>query len=452
MRFGVVRIIIGYWNAKLPSTASSRPVFTMSSYRNITTLKGIEITYYRKKGRVTYARAEYAEDRDNYDQCPKCSIEDPTLHVKEWVTLNLLDRPVDGGPLEIELRCCRYECQNCGSSFRSQHEHIREGSKLTRALTHHLHRRSLGWETHSQIAFRTGVDESTVRRYFPDSVPSDVERVGVPPKAIGVDEVHAGGEDPYVLIGSIKESGEHSVIEVLKDQKKKTLRDYLSGLKPKVEPLPVVIDMTDHFHDAIKESKLEAVTIVDRFHIAKRANLAFGSAYSRLIGTEELEEQWEQRKKKIEGKELDHEMQMTLRAPTRLNLIESAYKLSKWFRRIFDLAGSKSGASIRFHRWKHNIPTPLREDFEEVLRPLRNWGPQVQNYFDYKAYTNAFNEGMNRVVKSLERQSAEYDFETLRTKLIYGQNQKAQHRPADLFTDPDPLSKYELPLPAPARD
>jgi transposase len=420
----------------------------MATPRNVTTLEGIEVVGMSKIEAVTFVKARYAEDRDNYDECPRCGIDDPKLYAKEWVNRHLKDRPVDAGPLKIELECLRYECQDCKRTFQSQHDQIRPSSSLTKALIHHISRRSRGHETHAEIARRTGVHESTVRKYFPGS-PRTLRTSRLPTTAMGIDEAHVGTGRPSLLITSISTSGgADQVIEVLEDDRKDTLRTYFNRLhddfefQGREEGLTVVIDMTSHFKNAIHESDFDATVVVDRFHVAKRANLALGNTYQRLLVTDTLEEQWKRRKAELEGLELKGGVQKTI--GDELDRMEMAYKLGMWFRSIYDHSSDREDAAERFRHWEKSIPDSMNKDYEDVTRPLDNWWDEILNYFDHP-YTNAYNEAMNLVTKSLERKSAGYSHETLRTKLISGNVLRPQHE-LDLFAG-GPLGIYGQPLP-----
>jgi hypothetical protein len=172
---------------------------------------------------------------------------------------------------------------------------------------------------------------------------------------MGIDEAHVGTGRPSLLITSISTSGgADQVIEVLEDDRKDTLRTYFNRLhddfefQGREEGLTVVIDMTSHFKNAIHESDFDATVVVDRFHVAKRANLALGNTYQRLLVTDTLEEQWKRRKAELEGLELKGGVQKTI--GDELDRMEMAYKLGMWFRSIYDHSSDREDAAELWDR------------------------------------------------------------------------------------------------------
>lgn len=435
----------------------------MGEYRNITTLDGIEITGREDLRRRTVIHAKWAEDRTNIDVCRGgCGTEDPHLVIKEWPERPFRDRPVGDRPLEIQLKRCRYECNDCKGTFKSEHEGLKDNSNMTTSLVEHLRRRSIKLERHKDAARSTGVDESTVRKYFRRHLRKlDEQYSPAAPKFMGIDAVHVGSDERYVVITSIgkdeennAEEGEaercNTVVEMLKSPSKnkklgEALRDYLNKTKFRVRTEAVVMDMDSEFRKAVREALPHTSIIVDRFHITKRVNLALGNVKSwivmnKKVNSEKLEKKWEAYKKKLKEelkarrKELEEEFEENYRIKNTeqlaiepvQNIIDDAIRqleLSFWakerFLAIFNLADSREEADIRFERWEDNLPEKIHRAFSKLCDTLDNWRNPILNYFEHR-YTNAYNEKINSVIKSLERKGLNYSFETIRAKIIYG--------------------------------
>jgi len=392
--------------------------------RNLTSLFGLDVRYsYHRMGRkILVARWDWDEVYGGIVQCPSCGQRDrPPWKNGTGIgrVNNIKDRPVGGAPLEIDLQCQRYKCPECRVSFGSTHPGIKRNSNLTIRLINHLALRARGPETQAQIARRTGVTPPTVRDYFKEHLypPKDMPDH---PEAIGVDGVHVGGGGPVVLVTALGGTGRSHVLKVLKDQKKRTLRTYLNDLEPAVEPLPVVIDMSTTFKGALQESRLPIAIVIDRYHVARLANLALGHCRNGLIGGSDVEGDWEDRKQEIYNRaqaSSGKQLRIGGTGTKELDQMAEAYKATLWFQWILTAEISRQEGDEELARWKASIEPPIREHFEnDVFSTLGRWRNEILNYYDYR-YTNGFNEGINNLVKKLDRIGASYGRETLQAKL-----------------------------------
>lgn len=392
--------------------------------RNITSLQGINVTnsYSRATQRNLVARWDWDEMWGGIVQCPYCGEKDPDLWRNGHSVRRVKDRPVGGYPLEIELISQRYRCQTCEKSFGSTHHGIKPNSNLTIKLIQNLALRARGPETHARIARQSGVAEPTVRKYFkrylepPSQLP---ER----PRAIGVDGVHVGSGNPMVVVTAIGGRDNH-VLKVIESQKKKPLKNYLNGLEPAQRPLPVVIDMSTTFKGAAQDSRLPIALVIDRYHVGRRANLALGHCRNKLIGGSDVEEDWEDRKQEIYNRaEASGARQLRIKGTgtKELDQMAQAYKATLWFQWILTAEISREEADEELDRWKSFIDPPIRENFDNnIFGTVRRWKKEILNYYEHR-YTNGFNEGINNLVKKLDRIGMNYDRETMQAKLRHNQ-------------------------------
>lgn len=398
----------------------------MTEPRNITSLPGIKVTKLEDLEGLRKVIAEWKPGRSEIDTCPKCGADDPKLYVKEWVERELRDRPVGNQPLLIRLKCCHYECQECGRSFQPEHPGLRDNSTLTEALFEHIWKRTLSTEPHKHIARATGTHESTVRKCFEwakrhlnkETPPLTI--IG----AVGIDEVHLGpvGKCTIITAVSKQEKRPSRIVEVLPDALQTTIKGFLDRLGGGSTAVPVVIDMQSYLKSTIQKSRSSTVIVVDRFHIVRRANLAVGSASSSLIN-DGLEQRWRNRKADLEGEEVEVGEQRDILDVTEgshpVDQMEAAWKTAKRFQAIFDMDISRDEAKERLSHWRRHLPDPLRPHFKKVTKPLSNWWDEILNYFKYR-YTNGFNESVNAIAKRFDRRGGEYSFETIRFKLLNG--------------------------------
>ena len=65
------------------------------------------------------------------------------------------------------------------------------------------------------------------------------------------------------------------------------------------------------------------------------------------------------------------------------------------------------------------LPKELRPAFKELTTAVDNWKPEIFAYFDHKK-TNAYTEGMNSVIRNVDRPGRGYSFDAIRAKVLYG--------------------------------
>jgi len=404
--------------------------------RNRTSLDKITITdmiVHSKEGWFYDAEWDWDEVWGGIVKCPKCGEDDPNLWSWGPHSQTVKDVPIGLYPVRIELQSQRYKCKRCGGMFGTTHPSIKNDSNMTIPLVHHIALRARGPETQTRISRHTGVPEPTIRKYLHKlfKPPKEAKR---PPLALGIDELYAGTGKPSTVITEIGRE-DRQVFEVLpktndqtNDQEgerapKKELKDYLSGLEPGTEPLPVVTDMSDEFIGAVRESRLRAKLIIDRFHLARQANRSLGTAHSTLKISGTLEDSWEDRKDEIDGEDPEDfgGQQLHLTGETALELMETAYKATLWYNWILTADISREEAARRFKRWRRELPGPVWSIFEDtVIHTLDRLRPQILNYYDQE-YTTSYNEGINNLGKRIERLGAGYSNRTIRAKLMHSQ-------------------------------
>jgi transposase len=217
---------------------------------------------------------------------------------------------------------------------------------------------------------------------------------------------------------------DNHVLKVIESQKKKPLKNYLNGLEPAQRPLPVVIDMSTTFKGAAQDSRLPIALVIDRYHVGRRANLALGHCRNKLIGGSDVEEDWEDRKQEIYNRaEASGARQLRIEGTgtKELDQMAAAYKATLWFQWILTAEISREEADEELDRWKSFIDPPIRENFDNnIFGTVRRWKKEILNYYEHR-YTNGFNEGINNLVKKLDRIGMNYDRETIQAKLRHNQ-------------------------------
>jgi transposase len=381
--------------------------------------------------------------------CPECLESRPDYESKGWVSRKgfIKDRPVDNAPLFIDLKSRKYQCEHCGKTFGSGHPDLKKHSNLTIALIRHIVEHSVGKETHASIARRTGVHESTVRKYLKKRTDElNRGRDRHISEALGIDGVKAGNSytdetdknegELSTVVASLR--GEKtSVIGLLPNQNRKALKRFLEEkISPRGDVLPVVIDMDRTYRKAIREAKLPTVIVIDRYHVARRANLALRDAKSELLNTSGIENAWEDMKEDIE--EAQEESQPVVGPSAQMTLLDSlsqeneenvsgelkkmkmVLKAGWHFRAIMTCRSySRKEALDKYREWKRGLDPAIRGFLQSrVIDTVESdlWRDGIMNFFEYP-YTNGWVEGINGRIKEIKRIGGGYSNRVAEAKI-----------------------------------
>lgn len=435
------------------------PMFERPTEQNLSSLEGIKVHAVHRMRTKTILEAKWDIAEDTLPNCPKCYEPHPDYLSKGWVTRDepIKDRPVGGRPLFIDIKCRKYQCQDCGKTFGSRHPDMRKNSNLTDALIGYITQWSLREETHASIAEQTGVHESTVRRHFKKKVQS--LKHGTPnrhsPEAIGIDGVGVGNTPPneedskkdgpstiIVSMSTDQKREEAPVIGFLPDQDCSRLRDFLDEkITPSGDVLPVVIDMDRTYRRAILNSSLPTVIVIDRYHVTRHGYLTLRDAKSDLLNTREIRKTWKRTMEEMKGArrkaepvagpngqltffdELSRGNQQSEKNESEKDEIKKMRKVLKaaWhFASIMTCSNySRKEALDKYRDWKRGLNPEIRGFFRSrVIDTVESelWHDGIMNFFEYP-YTNGPVEGVNTRAKELKRKGAGYNNTTAEVKM-----------------------------------
>lgn len=431
----------------------------MGQHRNVTTLEGIEITERIEKDRGIVFEAKWDPGEEAYDVCPKDGCEDPGLIRRgEYEDRKVRDMRSSGQPVAIRLDLKRYQCKECGGRFRARHEGIVDQKQMTRALYDHLQEASLQWRnTFSELEDRFGLGKDTVRVLFDEQIEElDEDYSPEPPRVLGIDGVYVDTKgETWTLLVNLEEK---TVIELVEAHEADPVSDKIRDLGLRGETEAVVMDMSSVYEPAIESALPRASIVVDRWHIVAKAEKAMDTVKSE-VADKELMDEWRGRKGDLNGAEEPQEGHQLLLGGAQqpitlhpdedlLDRMEAAYRAKNEFERIFELR-DRERAARRFREWERQLPKSIEDAFECVTRPLKNWRPQILNYFDHP-YTNSAVENLNKIVGEIDDRTDGCEFSTMRGKLIFGPNHRTeeQGRGGLLHYEGIGMGNAELPLPA----
>lgn len=329
----------------------------------------------------------------------------------------IMDLPMHGKRVGIQVIRQRYKCRECGQTFYERLLQINDKRGCTQRLIEYIEKQSLK-RTFVSIAEEIGLDEKTIRNIFRDYV-NELEKTFrfQTPQWLGIDEIHI--IKPRCVLTNIQN---HTIINILRDRNKPTVIDYLQQLPNRQTIQYVTMDMWQPYRDAVRLILPLAKIVIDKFHVVRMANLALDTVRKSI--REDLTPK--------ERRTLMHDRYILLKRHAQLDAreklilqswtgslkdLELAYGLKESFYEIWE-SKSKHEALQRFSVWREQIPEKIAYAFKDLIKALTNWQEEIFNYFDHPI-TNAYTESLNGLIRVMNRMGRGYSFEALRAKMLF---------------------------------
>ena len=352
--------------------------------------------------------------------CPRCGLADPPLYKHDVRTQEFMDTPIHGRRVHLIVRRQRYVCQGCEKTFQRILPDMEEDRTMTKRLVEYVKRLSLE-KKFTEIAEEVGVNEKTVRNLFHEHVEKlDSERTLTAPEWIGIDEIHLLGEFRCILTSP----AEKHIMDLLPKRDKATVLKWMKALPNRNNVKVVTMDMWTGYRNTANEAFPNAQCLVDKFHVVRMANDAADSL--RVALKDELEpkvrrqlkrDRWIIRARRRDLKAADVMLMHSWK--TLIPMLSEAYRAKEDFYEIYEKATSRAEAIELWDLWKEMLPKELKPAFKELTTAVDNWKPEIFAYFDHKK-TNAYTEGMNSVIRNVDRPGRGYSFDAIRAKVLYG--------------------------------
>lgn len=434
----------------------------MGDYRNVTTLRGIEVTGRSSPSahrRGIVLDAKYSEPRSDIESCRRCGSEDPKLYRHGWASVKINDTPTHGRPLGIRLKTQRYRCQECGQTFNSKHPSVHEKHNMTQALVRYIRDRGLKEPQVKGLAQRLGLGEGTVWNVLEERIEALNNASPSPPmRILGLDEIHMPSGEKHTVFTDLWHG---TVVEFLESNKKIDVGGAIREIVPDPQMNPdlsvpdrfgtwgdwgvvaVVTDMESRYRDLVKDIIPRAKVVIDRYHVVDKARDALDAVRKRTtakkdeqrkqkrkaLGLPEPSEsyvtRWKQRKSVFDrrlSQFSDSEWFRLEQDLRQLPELKDAYFAYDRFKQIYDYH-DRQDARRALQQWKRSIPDTVYDAFEEnLLETLEEWREEILNYFEIyppEKRTNAGTEGLNRTIKQIYAEGAGYSsFEVLKAKVL----------------------------------
>lgn len=320
-------------------------------------------------------------------------------------------------PVTLRIKRQRFECRQCGAVLYEDLPDVDTDRQMTARFRKHLERQSVD-HPFSVAARDNGVHETLVRRVFHDM--AERELAGYTfrlPRVLGMDEKHILGANRFV-IGDVEK---RMMLDLQPSRYTADLNAYFSAMDGRQNVEVVTQDMWVGYLKVTKKQFPNAVTVIDKFHVQRMANLGVEVVRkASYTGLDSRDRRILKRQNKLflarwgnAKPEIKQRLEEIFR---QFPALGDAYF---WKERFFDLyeVDSRPMAEEALTRWCSDLPPELHKPFREALTAVGNWRPYILNYFLHP-YTNAYIERLNGLVDTLNRNAAGLSYETLRAKAI----------------------------------
>lgn len=348
--------------------------------------------------------------------CHKCGqLTNKRYGFGETITVRHL--PILDTPVYLRICVVRYECQHCEGhpTTSEQYDWCERKSKTTKGLDKYINRQLI----HSTIedvgkkaCISSEIVESALNRGVNIAVDWSLYSIL---EMIGIDEIAVKkGHNDYLTIVSVKDKlGELSVIAVLPDRLKETIKMFLesipSHLKKTVKS--VCTDMYDGFVKSAEEVFGKRLVVIDRYHVAKLYREPIDKIrieeMKRLKSTLPQEEY-----AKLEGMmwiiRKNHEC-LSIQDKATLEfmykhspLLKESHKTAIKLTHIFNAHHNRKMALTQINRWIKNVQNGNLTCFDGFIKTLEKYKVNILNYFKSRR-NSGFVEGLNNKIKVLKR-------------------------------------------------
>lgn len=359
------------------------------------------------------------------DFCLRCGVVG-NLYKHGTKETTYLDCPMWGKPARLVAKVRRYKCRDCDGTFLQPMEGIDTERRMTQRALAYIQQQCLR-DTFQRVSEHLGCDEKTVRNVASDYIDAmSADYKPYLPVWIGLDETHLN----KIFRGIITDVGECRPIDLLPGRGKPELIRWFSQFRERDHVKGLAIDMWGAYRDVAGLMFKDLPVVIDRFHVVKKANESIERTRIRLGKDQKAAV----RKGWMRSKALLRMRNRDLSDKQRFNLemwlanepeVADAYRLKE---RLFDIYTlPKAQAISDYDSFAADVPESLRVDFKDLLTCMKNWRPEILNYFDHPI-TNAYTEGVNGVAKVMNRMGRGYSFEVIRARVLFNNREPSKRQ------------------------
>ena len=366
--------------------------------------------------------------------CPACGVMSDKVNDTRYH--QVIDRPMFNQVTTIQVKKQRFKCLNedCGiKTFTEVIEGLKPKSFYTDLFRDFVYSFTSGMtytDTKRQLKNTYGhkVGLTTIYNWSQERLKNETP-LQTPQEArfIGLDEFSKGKDHDYGVVLTDLEA--RKIANVGDGGKTKKAAAELLKKTVKLESVAAcVIDMWGPFKIAIEENLPNALVIVDKFHVIKKANEALDNVRKRIrrqSDDDNLNEQLQKYKElpRIGRERLSDRQEQRLWQILGLNPeLKQSYKFKELLRDIYD-QDDQNIARNQLNNWIREAFETLIPELIELAKTMKNWKEEILNYWRFRL-TNAVTEGKINKIKAIRRKAYNYNnFESLRLKILEAERQ-----------------------------
>lgn len=331
------------------------------------------------------------------------------------------DLPIHGKFVDVWVSRQRFRCKACGATVYGEVPGLDGKHRMTERLRERMEVASFK-RTFTSVAQEVGVTEGTVRNVFHGHISERLKDYSFQtPRVLGLDEKSLLGSFRLV-IGNVEQ---RALLDILPNRFKTNLASFLDRVDDKHKVEVICQDMYPPYRDATLKAFPKATVVVDKFHVVRMVNDAV-EKFRRVLNKDITKAD---RVKLKNQRKLLLARYVNLTDPAREKLdgwlakypaLDDVYWLKERFYDLYD-CDTVAEAEKTYARWAASMTPEYAPFFKDILTAMGNWKTPIFAYFEHP-YTNAYMEGMNRLIDDMNRNGRGYSFEVLRAKalLSYG--------------------------------
>lgn len=358
---------------------------------------------------------------------PCCTVPDRSPNGTK--TVMFIDTPREGRPAIIHHKRRRWKCR-CGSTSYEVMPWAEPNRGITARMADWLFKQAT-IRSFTSVANDAGIDPKTVRDIFADRAKPAVMAIRrKTPRVLGLDEKHIFG-DYRAVMGDVEQ---RTMFWMLPARNSDTLGAFFDKIPDRETVEVVTIDMYSGYRKLIPDYFPGAVMVIDKFHITRYATMAMDRARASLRPnqtkdqrTRLMHQRWTllKRRHKWEG----HNVRTFEKIKAVYPDLAEIYEWKERVCEIFDAHHARRDAERAYLAWLDELPGRYKIFFKKFTTAMKNWGPQIFNYFDHR-YTNAYIERLNGMVDDANRIGRGYGYRILfyKTMLQHGVPKKRPKR------------------------
>jgi len=351
--------------------------------------------------------------------CPKCATLSLTLYDRRKI--KLLDQPVQGKKIVLEVVKHRYFCKQCRRPFTEPIPGVIPGRRTTQRLRTQVYWACENFTDLKRVSRAYRVSPGFIYKAYYEQLSLRQKKNNQYPFSsfIGIDE-HAFGRKNNL--------GKREFVTMVVDHNKQKLFDVTLGkshaeLWSQLESRPgrenvklVTLDLSDSYKSFVRGFFPNAQMIADRFHVQRLMNPILHQARMEITGD----------KRKNPARILLNKNRCNLKPWERTALdqwlavnpkINEVYQLKEALGRVYRIRGVKR-AEEAFNHLLGEISKSSNKLLLTLRNTLKRWREEILNFFRYRL-TNARVEGFNNVAKVIKRRAYGFrSFENYKLRLL----------------------------------